>query len=458
MILFLIIFSLLILVVVSAIFVELHTFIFKIKGILSFKWFQHKNAQHNWLVILAFLSVFMGLLSFAWLFYIKDFLLVMQKGATMATWGQVGDFIGGIGGTLFSLSGFVLLYLSFASQRESSEKQQIEGRFFELIKLHRENTLEMEYLDPYLSKNSQGTSAGEEKGRVVFKRIYYQIIMALDITAMFINEFENDPEKIYTEKARATLLNNENVVQRRVSIVELAKIDVAYSLVFNGVPKDSEAALKRQLLKFYQQDFIDPLLSLFMLLPSRGSDLFQGMQDIITSKNLLTALIKELKNDSEISTIGERMTTKFNKNEKFEFLFEVTEHLGNFTKFFGGHQYKLGHYFRNFFQTVTYIDRSDALSYEEKYYYIKTLRSQLSTYEQYIFVVNSLSHLGLVWEYGYVGRNDVNRHLITKYNLIKNISALSLFESLNVESYYPNVSFEFEDKPEGRKHLIKNYY
>lgn len=60
--------------------------------------------------------------------------------------GQIGDFIGGYTGTLFSIVGIVLLFETLALQRkESSEtkavflKQQFDNTFFELLKLHKEN-------------------------------------------------------------------------------------------------------------------------------------------------------------------------------------------------------------------------------------------------------------------------------------------------------------------------------
>lgn len=71
--------------------------------------------------------------------------------------GQVGDFIGGVVGTLFSLTGIILLYETLALQRkelESSrqvlEKQQFETTFFNLINLYQETLLQVEYETPSL--------------------------------------------------------------------------------------------------------------------------------------------------------------------------------------------------------------------------------------------------------------------------------------------------------------------
>lgn len=57
--------------------------------------------------------------------------------------GQFGDFVGGYFGTIFSLASLVLLLLTLQLQRRSSEKLAFEGKFFELVRLHRENVSEL---------------------------------------------------------------------------------------------------------------------------------------------------------------------------------------------------------------------------------------------------------------------------------------------------------------------------
>lgn len=58
--------------------------------------------------------------------------------------GSFGEFIGGYIGTIFALFGVLLLYATFRIQRESSETEKFENKYFELIKLHRDNVAEIE--------------------------------------------------------------------------------------------------------------------------------------------------------------------------------------------------------------------------------------------------------------------------------------------------------------------------
>ena len=99
----------------------------------------------------------------------------------------------------------------------------------------------------------------------------------------------------------------------------------------------------------------------------------------------------------------------------------------HYIKYYGGHQFRLGHYFRHMYQTIRYMNEQVDLSYKEKYGYIKLIRAQLSNYEQALLFFNSLSQLGRKWEMDAVVNdsceyyNRADFELITKYNLIKNI-------------------------------------
>ena len=121
-----------------------------------------------------------------------------------------------------------------------------------------------------------------------------------------------------------------------------------------------------------------------------------------------------------------------------------------------GHQSRLGHYFRHMFQTIKYIDEqsNELLNYSDKYFYIKTLRAQMTTHEQALLFYNSLTHIGQDWE---LREQDLNKKLITKYNLIKNLPE-GFTSPLNPKFFYPDVNYEFDNnKTENRLKLEKHY-
>lgn len=119
--------------------------------------------------------------------------------------------------------------------------------------------------------------------------------------------------------------------------------------------------------------------------------------------------------------------------EKVIFNFSFDNYKG---KKLDGHQSRLGHYYRHLYQMVTFIDKIDYLSPDEKYFYVKTLRAQMSTFELAIFFFNSLSDFGRPWRTG-----DPN--LIMKYKIIKNIPTGFTF-GVNPKDFYPMVYEEEE--------------
>jgi hypothetical protein len=77
------------------------------------------------------------------------------------------------------------------------------------------------------------------------------------------------------------------------------------------------------------------------------------------------------------------------------------------------------------------------------------LRAQLSTYEQFVFFLNSMSTLGRIWELdaqtNKYAEKLIDKQLITKYDLVKNIPTEFI---VNVEPrvIYPLVEYEQDDK------------
>ncbi len=58
--------------------------------------------------------------------------------------GQLGDFVGGYIGTFFALASVALLTATLRNQRRSAEVLSFEAKYFELLRLHRENVAELE--------------------------------------------------------------------------------------------------------------------------------------------------------------------------------------------------------------------------------------------------------------------------------------------------------------------------
>ncbi|PZX57599.1 putative phage abortive infection protein [Algoriphagus ratkowskyi] len=134
-------------------------------------------------------------------------------------WGVFGDYIGGIIGSIFTLISAVLIYFTFKEQRNNSNHEKFENKFYELLKLHKENMSEIRLED--------------ESGRKVF--------------VLLIREYR-EILKIVRSEAR---INN-------VTIDNLKIIELAYMVLFYGTGPNSTRVLKRS-MPDYSDDFMERL-------------------------------------------------------------------------------------------------------------------------------------------------------------------------------------------------------
>lgn len=132
------------------------------------------------------------------------------------TAGQLGDFVGGYIGTAFALLSVLFLYRTLRTQRESSQQQFFESKYFELIKMHRDNVAEMRLKDA--------------EGRRVFLPIVREVWAALSKVKI------------------AASLRCLNLNQRQL-------LHIAYYCVFYGVGPSSSPMLKAA-LREYDSEFI----------------------------------------------------------------------------------------------------------------------------------------------------------------------------------------------------------
>jgi hypothetical protein len=236
---------------------------------------------------------------------------------------NLGNSLSGLVGTLFSLAGILLIIETLISQTKMFEMQRFESKYFELIKIHRNN---IDNLIKRVKKDSTW------QGRQVFIEIYDELKMIMDS----INE----------------LCNAEDL-----TLTEIQRGGIAYTLLYFGIGHSSEKILKEYIKRHYF--------------------------DISQSKLLKIIDILKTKKKGQYNTY------------RFE-----------------GHQMRLGQYYRHLYQTVDFVHNNINLKYKQKYNYIKTLRAQLSTHEQSLLFFNSLSVLGANWRI---------KKILSDYKLIKNL-------------------------------------
>lgn len=265
-----------------------------------------------------------------------------------------GAFIGGYFGSIFSLAAMVLLIatlrgqlLAYKDQNLASAQQDFETKYFELIKLHRDNVTEI---------GMKGDS-----GRRFFVLLLREFRCALEIIAPITSNLGFD-------------------------LSQWQLLHIAYYCVFFGVGPNSSRMLRLSLSTF--------------------------------DSTLVDAIEMELN----------KYETKARVREQRKFVFLPFE----------GHQSRLGHYYRHLYHMITYVDKAVPQLKIDKYQYVKTIRAQLSTHEQALLLINSLTPIGQVW-----WSND----LIVKYGMVKNISR-GFFDAtteFDPRELFPAGYFEWEE-------------
>ena len=100
---------------------------------------------------------------------------------------------------------------------------------------------------------------------------------------------------------------------------------------------------------------------------------------------------------------------------------------------------------------VTYINNQELLSNDEKYEYVKVLRTQLTNSEQKLLFLNAFFKYGDTWEFKFRNLNQSfeevkieNRKylLITKFGLIKNLPKGLVLKDVSAHNFFPDIEFE----------------
>lgn len=291
---------------------------------------------------------------------------------TIAEKGAMGDAFGGTLAPIIAWIASILTFMAFYIQYEANKEQRkqfekqandtvierFENRFFELIRLHRENVEEQNIQNKIF-------------GRKAFTTYYFELRY---IYVLLEYNYDQFPSTIKLNKEQLT--------------------NLAYLIFFFGIGHVTDSVFSH-------------------IMPQVNCELF--------FKNTLNRLQKEKETYSECIKNREKYEAKFNvRNVKLKDL--VIEHRNKKAIFiqlyepFTGHGTKIGHYYRHLFQTVKYVHEQENKLFDDdlKYSYIKILRAQLSNFEQVILYYNSISVLGNAW---ITNEYIKNYHLITNLPL-----------------------------------------
>lgn len=266
------------------------------------------------------------------------------------TLGQLGDATGGFLNPIIGISAALLTFLAFYIQYKANE--QIQEQFSK-------QQFDVQFynmLNIHIQNVNSMEIANDILGRKCFVRMFY--------------EFKFIYLQLYD-------IYNTNKKEFCWDYSSLQLCDLAYKVFFFGIGNISN----RVVLKLIDKEY-HPIIVLLI-------DVLEDVQEMFESP--------EEENAISVSTEDD--------NSMFE--------LEMFYYPFDGHSTRLGHYFRNLFQSVSYVVNSEVITDRiDKYKYLKMIRAQLSNHEQLLLYYNSLSTFGREW---------LNNEYFTTHRMIKNI-------------------------------------
>lgn len=300
--------------------------------------------------------------------------------------GTIGDTLGGTLGPFIAAIAAILTFFAFYIQYEANQLQRIdlakerfENRFYELLKLHKDNVSEMkigatdivtakttvyDYQSGPKDETSETKISIEINGRDVFQNMYKEFLSCYRICKEALH---------FSEEIR----DNHKYI-----------IEVSYKIFFNGLNS--------------------PLIN-------------KINEEIVDDEEHVKKCKQHLRKAGEIVQNSPGKPAMYMPPDR-SFAAPVIL----YTKYhpFMGHSSRLGYYYRHLFLMVKYIvnQSEELLPYEDKREYLRILRAQLSGDEQLMLYFNYLGGIGNKWE------NEKNQ-FFSKYRMIHNLP-LELAETI----------------------------
>jgi hypothetical protein len=297
---------------------------------------------------------------------IKDFEIESIKGS-FSILGTIGDTLNGIFNPLIGALAVITTFLAFIVQFKANENQRndikierFENKFYEMIRLHRENVIEVE-ID------------GIFKGRIAFEKMY-------DELRFIYNKLKTISSKYF-----------------QPSEIWIAK--VSYYHFFKGINRNSNTLSKIEAEIAAEKEFLKYILNIHDQYELHKRDI--------------------QKNGGNISNYP--FDACFHEEDD-NYYFHYKPFLGYSSKL--GHYYRHLYQSLKLASTDPVLKRNDSKEeFKIKYQYIKLLRVQLSNSEQSMIYFNSFFSSGQIWWEDSQFKNAWNKPLsyFLGYAIIKNI-------------------------------------
>lgn len=306
--------------------------------------------------------------------------------------GEIGDTIGGIMGPFVAIIAAFLTFIAFLIQYDANELQKKELERQKKIRQREEFEVKLyKMLDEHRDNVNQ-IAAGELRGREAIPELLGELAYIYSCVHSVLNSIHESKQFLHLQGELEKEIQYLDGLYEDPKTTILSHLLLSYNLFMYGRP--------------YQT--IENMQAGKVLLEGEVYSRLKSMK-YVKSNNGFTKYIY-----GEIDVL-----TKL--PSQYEASFPMMK----------GHNDQLGVYFRQLYQTITFIANADSSIFTEddKYAYAKLLRSNMSDTEQVLLYYNSLSEMGEKWNKRIDGavekREDMG--LIARFKLIKNIPSNFFF-------------------------------
>ncbi|MBD8563918.1 hypothetical protein IFU01_06545 [Oxalobacteraceae sp. CFBP 8763] len=337
--------------------------------------------------------------------------LAVDESSLLQSYGQIGDYIGGIWGTLVGALTLLVVAATWFSTHKINEKTKKYQIFSEILRSHEE----------IIGSIRIGNRVGRDAFGVILQEFY---------------------------AAYAAVLVENDKCGRYLTLRQ--RIDIAYTFTYFGAHTETVDILRKV---YHMFSSFDVFKVLSRKKRSKKEDrlnksIFENSKEYLAEKELWHNSI-----NSGFDLI-KRMNVPFSEKQALREILITAKGLptremskGGFIDLaeglaldseFGGHQNRLSNYFRNLYSAFTFIQDS-GLSKKEKYALAKVFRSKLSNYEQALLALNALAYQGRSW---------IESGIINEYALVKNIPQYFFIfdDEFSLQEMFPDIDFEWAKK------------
>lgn len=328
----------------------------------------------------------------------------------MQYYGTLGDYVGGLWGTVVSLLGFLAVVATLWHSRKYEYRSKVYQVFIEMLRTHEDVV--------------QSLSVRGKSGRDVFGAIlddFYQIYKLLNDEGHFTGIV--DP----VQRVKIAYLITYYGPQR-------ATADLLGELKLHDAPLRAVDCIDKASARFEEHRFIKEMQD------RRFSD---EPAEVHWRSSVTTAKAMMLTEDfpprfravlNGILSAASRRTSPLSLNQVRERVEAVSRR-----SYFTGHQNRLGHYFRNLYVTYRYISEA-SIPKKEQDRLGRVVRSKLSNYEQAVLALNALTPLGAAWRQG-------KTSLMKRFMPIRAVPKgfFGFDGAFVLHEIYSEVDFEWED-------------